>query len=231
MVKLQEIKVIYNKGEINEKIALENFSFKFKKGELITVIGSNGSGKSTLFKVLTGDIKPEEGYYFLDEENTNNIPSYKILKKISIVYQNPDSGVFPELTIEENLMLGSKKGNRFFKFGKIKGIDLLESLKIGLEKRLKTKVKELSGGQKQALSLIIASISKPNILLLDEHTAALDPKMSEKIMQLTTYINKTMGITILMINHNESLIKKYSERILKLDNGKLVDDFKNKKIS
>jgi len=202
MVKLQEIKVIYNKGEINEKIALENFSFKFKKGELITIIGSNGSGKSTLFKVLTGDIKPEEGYYFLDEENTNNIPSYKILKKISIVYQNPDSGVFPELTIEENLMLGSKKGNRFFKFGKTKGIDLLESLEIGLEKRLKTKVKELSGGQKQALSLIIASISKPNILLLDEHTAALDPKMSEKIMQLTTYINKTMGITVLMINHN-----------------------------
>jgi putative ABC transport system ATP-binding protein len=231
MVKLQEIKVIYNKGEINEKIALENFSFKFKKGELITIIGSNGSGKSTLFKVLTGDIKPEEGYYFLDEENTNNIPSYKILKKISIVYQNPDSGVFPELTIEENLMLGSKKGNRFFKFGKTKGIDLLESLEIGLEKRLKTKVKELSGGQKQALSLIIASISKPNILLLDEHTAALDPKMSEKIMQLTTYINKTMGITVLMINHNENLIKKYSERILKLDSGRLVDDFKNKKIS
>jgi putative ABC transport system ATP-binding protein len=231
MVKLEEIKVIYNKGEINEKIALENFSFKFKKGELITVTGSNGSGKSTLFKVLTGDIKPEHGYYFLDEKNTYKIPAYKILKNISIVYQNPDSGVFPDLTIEENLMLGSKKGRRLLKFGKAKGLDLLKNLDIGLDKRLKTKVKELSGGQKQALSLIIASISKPNILLLDEHTAALDPNMAEKIMNLTTYINKKLGITVLMINHNENLIRKYSERILKLDNGRLVEDFKNKKIS
>lgn len=231
MVKLKEIKVTYNKGEINEKIALENFSFKFEKGELITVVGSNGSGKSTLFKVLTGDIKPDKGYYFLEEKNTIKIPSYKILKNISIVYQNPDSGVFPELSIEENLILGSKKGSRFFKFGKVKGLDLLKSLEIGLEKRLKTKVKELSGGQKQALSLIIASISQPNILLLDEHTAALDPKMAEKIMELTKYINKTMGITILMINHNKELIRKYSERILKLNNGRLVGDFKNKKIS
>lgn len=231
MVKLKEIKVTYNKGEINEKVALENFSFKFDKGELITVVGSNGSGKSTLFKVLTGDVKPEHGYYFLEEKDTLKIPSYKILKSISIVYQNPDSGVFPELSIEENLILGSKKGSRFFKFGKIKGLDLLESLNIGLEKRIKTKVKELSGGQKQALSLIIASISQPNILLLDEHTAALDPKMAEKIMELTKYINKTMGITILMINHNKELIRKYSERILKLDNGRLIGDFKNKKIS
>jgi putative ABC transport system ATP-binding protein len=180
---------------------------------------------------LTGDIKPEHGYYFLDEKNTYKIPSYKILKNISIVYQNPDSGVFPDLTIEENLMLGSKKGRRLLKFGKVKGLDLLKNLDIGLDKRLKTKVKELSGGQKQALSLIIASISKPDILLLDEHTAALDPKMAEKIMNLTTYINKNMGITVLMINHNEKLIRKYSERILQLDNGRLVGDFKNKKIS
>ncbi|MGM0640405.1 MAG: ATP-binding cassette domain-containing protein [Thermotogota bacterium] len=231
MVKLKEIKVIYNKGQINEKVALENFSFQFIKGELITVIGANGSGKSTLFKVLTGDVKPQDGHYFLDNKNTSKIPSYKILKNISIVYQNPDTGVFPDLSIEENLILGSKKGNRFFKFGKIKGIDLLKNLGIGLEKRLKTNVKELSGGQKQALSLIIASISEPNILLLDEHTAALDPNMAEKIMTLTNFINEKMGITILMINHNEYLIKKYSKRILKLDNGHLSDDFLNKKTS
>lgn len=231
MVKLEEIKVIYNKGELNEKTALKNFSFKFDKGELITVIGSNGSGKSTLFKVLTGDIKPQEGGYFLNGIDTSNIPSYKILKKISVVYQNPDSGVFPELTIEENLKLGAKKGNRFLTFSKIKGIDLLESLDIGLENRLKTKVKDLSGGQKQALSLIIASISKPDILLLDEHTAALDPVMADKIMNLTLFINKNIGITILMINHNEKLINKYSKRILKLKNGFLINDFHNKKIS
>ena len=229
MVKLKKIKVVYNKGEMNEKVALKNFSLEFEKGELITVIGSNGSGKSTLFKILTGDKKPEEGSYILNEKDTKNMVAYKLLKRISVVYQNPDSGVFPELSIEENLILGSKKGNRFFKFGKSKGLDLLESLGLDLEKRLKTKVKELSGGQKQALSLIIASISNPEILLLDEHTAALDPIMSEKIMNLTLEINKKMGLTVLMINHNEQLIKKYSKRVIQLKEGIIENDYINKK--
>lgn len=227
MVKLEKVKVVYNKNKINEKIALKDFSFNFNKGEFITIIGSNGSGKSTLFKVLTGDKKPEEGFYFLNEKNTKKLPSYKLLNKISIVYQNPDLGVFPELTIEENLILGSKKGNRFLKFGKVQGLELLKDLGLGLEKRLKTKVKELSGGQKQALSLIVAAISKPEILLLDEHTAALDPNMSEKIMNLTIDINKKLGLTILMINHNQNLVEKFSKRILKLNEGALENDYYN----
>lgn len=227
MVKLEKVKVVYNKNKINEKIALKDFSFNFNKGEFITIIGSNGSGKSTLFKVLTGDKKPEEGFYFLNEKNTKKLPSYKLLNKISIVYQNPDLGVFPELTIEENLILGSKKGNRFLKFGKVQGLELLKDLGLGLEKRLKTKVKELSGGQKQALSLIVAAISKPEILLLDEHTAALDPNMSDKIMNLTIDINKKLGLTILMINHNQNLVEKFSKRILKLNEGALENDYYN----
>ncbi|MBM7558892.1 ABC transporter ATP-binding protein [Marinitoga litoralis] len=219
MVELKDITVIYNKGESNEKIGLNNFSLKINDGDFITIIGSNGAGKTTLFKVLMGLVKPIRGKYYINNNDVTNATPFQLSKIISIVYQNPDMGVFPDLTIKENLILGSKKGMRFLKFGRLPSLELLKSLNMGLENRLNTKVKELSGGQKQALALILATISKPKLLLLDEHTAALDPKATEKIMELTLRINKEFNITTLMISHNTLVVSKFSEKIVRIENG------------
>ncbi|SHE36928.1 putative ABC transport system ATP-binding protein [Marinitoga hydrogenitolerans DSM 16785] len=195
---------------------------KINSGDFITIIGSNGAGKSTLFKVLMGLVKPLKGDYIINNKNMNNATPFQLSKMISIVYQNPDMGVFPDLTIKENLILGAKKGLRFFKFGKLPSLDLLKRLDMGLEKRLNTKVKELSGGQKQALALILATMSKPKLLLLDEHTAALDPRVTEKIMELTLRINKELNITTLMISHNTLVISKYCDKIIRIEDGEIV---------
>ncbi|KLO23164.1 ABC transporter ATP-binding protein [Marinitoga sp. 1155] len=227
MVELKEITVIYNHNQVNEKIALKNLNLKIEKGDFISIIGSNGAGKSTLFKVLSGTIKPFSGEYFLDGESMNKISSHLLAKRISIVYQNPEMGVFPDLTIKENLILGSKKGFRGLKFGKMPSLDLLKSLNMKLENRLNTKVRELSGGQKQALALILAVLSNPKILLLDEHTAALDPDSTEIIMNLTKQINEKLGITILMITHDLNIAQKFGQKVLKMEEGKLVEKILN----
>ena len=225
MVELKNIRVVYNKSHTNEKQALDGLDLTIKKGEFVTIIGPNGAGKTTLLKILTGEVYPEEGDYILNNKNIGHTKPYKLFRNVGIVYQEPDRGVFPDLTIEENLILGSKKGNRFFSFGKYKGLELLKSLNMGLEERLKTKVKELSGGQKQALSMILAAITYPDLLLLDEHTAALDPKNVDKVMDLTLKINNEMGITIIMVTHNMKIVEKYSKRIVEIKEGKVTKDF------
>ena len=201
---------------------MNNFSLKINKGDFITILGSNGAGKTTLFKVLMGLIKPVSGKYYINDIDVTNTSPYHLSKMISIVYQNPDMGVFPDLTIKENLILGAKKGMRFLRFGKLPSLELLKSINMGLENRLNTKVKELSGGQKQALSLILATISKPKLLLLDEHTASLDPKATEKIMELTLRINKEFNITTLMISHNTLVVSKFSEKIIRIEDGRIA---------
>ncbi|CEP77998.1 ABC transporter ATP-binding protein [Defluviitoga tunisiensis] len=225
MVELKNIRVVYNKSHTNEKQALDGLDLTIKKGEFVTIIGPNGAGKTTLLKILTGEVYPEEGEYILNNKNIRHTKPYKLFRNVGIVYQEPDRGVFPDLTIEENLILGSKKGNRLFSFGKYKGLELLKSLNMGLEDRLKTKVKELSGGQKQALSMILAAITYPDLLLLDEHTAALDPKNVDKVMDLTLKINNEMGITIIMVTHNMKIVEKYSKRIVEIKEGKVTKDF------
>ncbi|HOB15710.1 MAG TPA: ATP-binding cassette domain-containing protein [Defluviitoga sp.] len=225
MVELKNIRVVYNKNQTNEKKALDGLNLTIKKGEYVTIIGPNGAGKTTLLKILTGEIHPEEGDYVLNGRDIKHPKPYKLFRNVGIVYQEPDRGVFPDLTIEENLILGSKKGNRFFSFGKYQGLELLKSLNMGLEDRLKTKVKELSGGQKQALAMILAAITYPDLLLLDEHTAALDPKNVEKVMELTLKINTEMGLTILMVTHNMKIVEKYAKRIVEIKEGIVTRDF------
>ncbi len=214
MVELKNIRVVYNKNQVNEKKALDKFELSVKKGEFVTIIGPNGAGKTTLLKVLTGEVVLDEGSFTLNNKSIKRTKPYK----------------FPDLTLEENLILGSKKGNRFFSFGKYQGLELLKSLNMGLENRLKTKVKEFSGGQKQALAMVLASITKPDLLLLDEHTAALDPKNVEKVMELTMKINKELGLTIIMITHNMKIVEKYSSRIVEIKDGKVTKDFVYEKI-
>jgi putative ABC transport system ATP-binding protein len=226
MVKLKDIKVVFNKGTENEKIALDKISLTIKEGDFVTIIGSNGAGKSTMLKVILGEIFPNSGIYMIDDSVMNGTNSYKLAKFIGRVYQNPNSGVFPNLSIKENLILASKKGMRYLGFSKVSdfGVELLTNLGIGLEKRLNTKAGHLSGGQKQSLAMVMSIISRPRLLLLDEHTASLDPQSSEKIMELTKRINVEYGITIMMITHNMEIASKYGNRFIKLSEGRILED-------
>jgi putative ABC transport system ATP-binding protein len=226
MVKLKDIKVVFNRGTENEKVALDKISLTIKEGDFVTIIGSNGAGKSTMLKVILGEIFPNSGIYMIDDSVMNGTNSYKLAKFIGRVYQNPNSGVFPNLSIKENLILASKKGMRYLGFSKVSdfGIELLTNLGIGLEKRLNTKAGHLSGGQKQSLAMVMSIISRPRLLLLDEHTASLDPQSSEKIMELTKRINIEYGITIMMITHNMEIASKYGNRFVKLSEGRILED-------
>ncbi|MDK2951117.1 MAG: putative tryptophan/tyrosine transport system ATP-binding protein [Kosmotogales bacterium] len=226
MVKLKDIKVVFNKGTENEKVALDKISLTIKEGDFVTIIGSNGAGKSTMLKVILGEIFPNSGIYMIDDSVMNGTNSYKLAKFIGRVYQNPNSGVFPNLSIKENLILASKKGMRYLGFSKVSdfGVELLANLGIGLEKRLNTKAGHLSGGQKQSLAMVMSIISRPRLLLLDEHTASLDPQSSEKIMELTKRINIEYGITIMMITHNMEIASKYGNRFVKLSEGRISED-------
>ncbi|WP_041081048.1 ATP-binding cassette domain-containing protein [Thermotoga profunda] len=220
MIDIENVTVIYNKGTLDEKIALKNVSLKVNDGEFLVVVGSNGAGKSTLLKLLVGDVKPIQGTCKI---LGMPVVSEKIFKKTSIVCQDPNQGVFPNLTVEENLILASKKGIRGFGFGRIhsKSIDLLKSTGMGLEETLKRKASKLSGGQKQALAIVMAVSSNPKLLLLDEHTAALDPKSTEKIMELTDKINRDLGTTIVMITHDMMLAEQFGSSVIVMEDGKI----------
>ncbi|HEY8541815.1 MAG TPA: ATP-binding cassette domain-containing protein [Pseudothermotoga sp.] len=220
MIDIENVTVIYNRGTLDEKIALKNVSLKVDDGEFLVVVGSNGAGKSTLLKLLVGDVKPVQGTCKI---LGMPVVSEKIFKKTSIVCQDPNQGVFPNLTVEENLILASKKGIRGFGFGRIhsKSIDLLKSTGMGLEETLKRKASKLSGGQKQALAIVMAVSSNPRLLLLDEHTAALDPKSTEKIMELTDKINKDLGTTIVMITHDMTLAEQFGSSVIVMEDGKI----------
>lgn len=220
MIEIEDVTVIYNKGTLDEKIALRNITLRVNEGEFLIVVGSNGAGKSTLLKLLVGEVKPFQG---VCKVLGMPVVSEKIFKKTSIVCQDPNQGVFPNLTVEENLVLASKKGIRGFGFGKIfpTSIDLLKSTGMGLEESLKRRASKLSGGQKQALAIVMAVSSNPKLLLLDEHTAALDPKSTEKIMELTDRINRELGTTIVMITHDMLLAEQFGSSVIVMEDGKI----------
>lgn len=221
MIELQHVTVIYNRGTLDEKMALNDVDLSVEEGQFVVIVGANGAGKSTLMKVIVGEVKPTFGVcrvmgQVLKEE--------KIFKCGSIVCQDPNLGIFPNLSIEENLMLARKKGFRGFGFGRVdeRAIQLLKSTGLGLEENLKKKASKLSGGQKQALAIVMAVSSNPKILLLDEHTASLDPKSTEKIMELTDRINKELGTTILMITHDMNIAEQYGEQVIVMEDGKII---------
>ncbi|MGB3366126.1 MAG: ATP-binding cassette domain-containing protein [Acidaminobacteraceae bacterium] len=213
-----------------EKLVFESFNFTINDGDFISVIGTNGAGKSTLVRLLVGDELIDSGELLLDGYDIKNQASYIRKKKIAKVYQDPSKGTAGEMTILENMSLADNKGSKFrlsFAVSK-RNIqrykDILSQLNLGLENALHTKVKELSGGQRQSLALIMATMNKPDLLLLDEHTSALDPKTSDIIMQKTKDIVEKYKIPTLMITHNLASATKYAKRLVKLDNGKVVID-------
>lgn len=230
MLEIKNLSKVFNKNTVNENIVFNDLSLKLEKGDFVTIIGSNGAGKSTLLNIVAGSIEEDKGSINLDSKEISGIPEYKRAENIGRVFQDPTKGTAPDMTILENLSMAFNKGKTF---GLTPGIskknityfkELLSKLNLGLEDKLYTKVGLLSGGQRQALSLISAVMSKPELLLLDEHTAALDPKTSERIIEITENIIGENKITTLMVTHNLNHAVRMGNRLIMMHRGKIVVD-------
>ena len=230
MMTLSNINKTFYSASGEEKAIFTDLNLKVAKGEFISVIGSNGAGKSTLLNLISGNIDLDNGTIEIEGENITNLEKHKRSKIISKVYQNPSMGTAPSMTIFENLSMADNKGKIF---GWSLGLNqskkeyyknLLKELDLGLENLMETEVQYLSGGQRQCLALIMATLNQPKILLLDEHTAALDPKTSQIIMDKTKDIITKYEIPTLMITHNLQDAIKYGNRLIMLHNGKIILD-------
>ena len=235
MLKLINVYKTFNIGTINEKRALDDINLTLNDGDFVTVIGGNGAGKSTLQNVISGSIRPEFGKIMINDEDITNLPEYKRAKYIGRVFQDPMLGTASDMWIEENLALAYKRGERRSPFkwmidnGKKEIFrESLSKLGLSLEDRMNTKVKLLSGGQRQAITLLMATIKKPDLLMLDEHTAALDPKTANLVLSLTKEIIEKDKITTLMITHNMRDALAYGSRLIMMDQGKIIFDVSGK---
>lgn len=231
MLRLENIKKTFNPGTVNEKCAIRNLSLHLKPGDFATVIGSNGAGKSTMFAAIAGSFYADEGSIVLDGKDITFMEEYKRSRVIGRLFQDPLKGTAPHMTIEENLALAylrassgsvpfsriSRKDKEFFK-------EQLSLLDMGLEERMKQPVGLLSGGQRQALTLLMATLVPPQILLLDEHTAALDPATADKVLELTKKIIARNHTTCLMVTHNMQQALTMGNRTLMMDDGRIVLD-------
>lgn len=228
MLKIWNLSKNFNIGTDNEIKIFDGFHLEIEANKCTAIIGPNGCGKSTLLNIISGSISKEKGRILLKGQDISDLREEERAIHIGRVHQNPSMGVSPSLTILENMALADKKGEKFclkrlIKRKRIdKYVDLLKSLDLGLENQLNTEVKYLSGGQRQSLSLIMATMKHPDLLLLDEHTAALDPKTSNVIMKKTKELIEKHSITTIMISHNMRDAIEYSDRIIMLDKGKVV---------
>lgn len=219
----------FEAGTVNEKLALDNLNLEVPAGQFVTVLGSNGSGKSTLFNTILGRIQPDSGKLLLGDEDITSQKDYRRALNMSCLYQNPLRGTAPNMTLEENLALAytRKASKSFFAVNPRDNAyfrDLLATLNTGLEDRMKAKMGLLSGGQRQAATLLMATVAQPKLLLLDEHTAALDPGAAEKVMEVTEQIVARDKITTLMITHDMDYALSVGSRTIMLDAGRIVLD-------
>lgn len=230
MIKIEGLSKSFNKGSENEIKLFENFSISFEEGKCTALLGSNGCGKSTLLNIISGTIAPDEGKIIVDGEDITRQNEEKRALYIGRVHQNPSLGVSSSLNILENMSLADKKGEKFGMKRLLRAKNraryeaILKELDLGLENKLDTSVKFLSGGQRQSLSLCMATMKNPKLLLLDEHTAALDPKTSKVIMEKTREMLEKKAITTIMISHNMKDAIAYSDRIVMLDRGEIILD-------
>lgn len=237
MLKIVNLSKSFNKNTDNEINIFQDFNLEIEENKCTAIIGSNGCGKSTLLNTIGGSILADKGQIILNGHNIESLREEQRANYIGRVYQNPSMGVSPSLTILENMSLADKKGEKFtlrklIKKNNIgKYAELLKDLDLGLENKLNTKVKFLSGGQRQSLSLVMASMKHPDLLLLDEHTAALDPKTSNVVMQKTKELIKKYSMTTIMISHNMRDAIEYSDRIIMLDKGQIVFDKPSMKVT
>lgn len=230
MLELQHIRKTFNRGTVNETLLFDDFSLSVKRGEFVSVVGSNGSGKTTMLNIICGSLPVDSGKIIVAGTDMTSLPEHKRYKKIGRVYQDTALGSCPNLTIAENMALSEQKGIRSgLSFGLNKKRigyyrELLFPLGLGLEDKMGMKVGLLSGGQRQALSLIMTTMSDIDILILDEHTAALDPKTAEKIMSLTDKVIKEKNLTAVMVTHNLRFAVEYGDRIMMMHEGHAVLD-------
>ena len=229
MLKLENISLTFNPGTVNEKKALENLNLHLEKGDFVTILGSNGAGKSTLFNTVAGTYLPDSGKVYLDGKDITKLPDYKRSKEIGRLFQDPLKGTAPNMTIEENLALAYLRANHakspfsmVSRADRAEFRDRLAMLNLGLEDRMNQPVGLLSGGQRQALTLLMATLVTPKLLLLDEHTAALDPGTAEKVLALTRKIVAENQITCLMITHNIPSALSLGNRTIMMGAGKIV---------
>lgn len=228
VLKLEGINKIFNEATPDEKVALDNINLDLKEGDFVTVIGSNGAGKSTMMNMISGALLPDLGQIKIDGKDVTRLPEYKRSQFIGRVFQDPMAGTAPTMTIEENLAIAySRHQKRTLRFGVNKKRreffkESLETLHLNLENRLNAKVGLLSGGERQALSLLMATFTKPNILLLDEHTAALDPSRAELITNLTRQLVEKDNLTTLMVTHNMQQAIDLGNRLIMMDKGQII---------
>ena len=230
MLEIQNVSKTFNAGTVNEKTALNGLNLNLNEGDFVTVIGGNGAGKSTMQNAICGTWQPDEGSIELDGVNVSGMPEYKRARYLGRVYQDPMMGTSAGMEIEENLALAVRRGKRHTLRLGIRRSERedyrrrLKELGLGLEDRLTTKVGTLSGGQRQALTLLMATLQQPKLLLLDEHTAALDPQTAARVMELTDRLVQENHLTTLMITHNMRDAIRYGNRLLMLHNGRIVLD-------
>jgi len=230
MLELIDVCKTFNPGTVNEKVALDGLNLHLKRGEFVTVIGGNGAGKSTLMNSVAGVYGVDSGKIMIDGQDVTHLPEYKRAQFIGRVFQDPMMGTAATMQIEENMALAARRGQRR---GLLPGItakereqyrERLKILGLGLEDRMTAKVGLLSGGQRQALTLLMAAMQRPKLLLLDEHTAALDPKTAAKVLEVTTQIIEKDNLTTLMITHNMRDAIAYGDRLIMMYNGRIVVD-------
>ena len=230
MLDIQNLSKTFNPGTVNEKKALSSLSLHLDEGDFVTIVGSNGAGKSTLFNAIAGSFYADEGSISLAGKDITFMPEHERSRRIGRLFQDPLRGTAPSMTIEENLALAylrAAHGNPFSRISK-KDKDFfaeqLKQLDMGLEDRMKNPVGLLSGGQRQALTLLMATMNKPKLLLLDEHTAALDPKTALKVLTLSAKIVEENHLTTMMITHNMKDAIKYGNRLIMMHEGHIIYD-------
>lgn len=230
MIKLNNINKYYNPGTVNEMCLFRDFNLTVNDGEFISVVGSNGSGKTSMLNIICGSIPIDSGSIVIGEEDITFMPEYKRQRRIGRVYQNPALGTCPNMTILENMSLADNKNKSFnLSMGTNKKRvefyrESLRTLNLGLEDKLNVPVGSLSGGQRQAMALLMATMTPIEFLILDEHTAALDPKTAELIMELTEQVVKEKGLTTIMVTHNLRYAVEYGNRLLMMHQGEIIID-------
>jgi len=237
MVRLENITKIFSKGTIDEKVAIDGITLHIRKGDFITIIGSNGAGKTTVLNLTAGTFAPDEGDIFIDDSRVTRLPEHRRAKYLGRIFQDPLMGTAATMTIEENLAMADLRGQiRGLRWGIKKERrdhyrEILKMLDLGLETRLKDTVSLLSGGQRQSLTLLMVTLSLPKLLLLDEHTAALDPKTAQRVMELTQKIIEENNLTTVMVTHNMQQAIKYGNRMIMLHEGKVQFDIEGEEKS
>lgn len=232
MLELSHISKTFHPNTVNAKLALDDLSLSVKDGDFITIIGANGAGKSTLFNAISGDFFTDKGKIILGGEDITLRPVHKRARQIGRLFQDPMKGSAPGMSIEENLALAAGKGgwlSHISKQDKNEFRERLALLDMGLEDRMEQPVGLLSGGQRQALTLMMATYNPPKLLLLDEHTAALDPSTAEKVLSLTTQIVSENKLTCLMITHNMQSALDLGNRTIMMDDGRIIFDVEGEK--